>query len=154
MISTGSVSLFSEGVQNAGELTQYIIEFKTTGIIPFGSYVKIFLPENEFEVIQYPKCNAFPISGKTVKGQMTCQSFKSGTEIEVTGFVEEFLPDTSIGLIISLKNPGYAHITSNFGVAILKEKTQIMYERKVDIAGVPIKEGIISSIVMRITDES
>ena len=67
-ITAASVKLDSEGVQYAGEKTFYIFEFQTSVFIPINSFVRIYLPTNEFVVSQFPACRSFPIAGVAAKG--------------------------------------------------------------------------------------
>lgn len=152
IITTASIALDSEGVQYAGQNSRYVFIFQTSTFIPDGSFVRLYLPEGEFNVVQFPGCSAYPVSGKIVSGRFTCESFEN-RYIDVKGFVDKFLPGTSIGIIVTLQNSKYAHITNKFGVAFIRKFTQIMYDRKLDITGVEIKPGIINKVSINQIDK-
>lgn len=57
-----------------------------------------------------------------MNGRLICESFRN-EYIDVRGFVDEFVSGTNIGIVVTLRNPAYAHITSTFGVAILRDFT-------------------------------
>lgn len=144
-IVTASVALDTEGVQFAGELSRYVFILETSRYIPDNNFVRLYFPENEFEIVQFPTCSAYPVAGKTVNGRLVCESF-SNNYIDVRGFVDEFNEGTSIGIVVTVRNPRYEHITTEFGVAIMRDFTQIMYDRKLDIPGVTINPGLINDI--------
>ena len=74
-IKTASVGLDSEGVQYAGDNSRYIFIFQTSRFVPNNNFVRLYLPENEFEVTQFPACAAHPVSGKIVAGRLICEGF-------------------------------------------------------------------------------
>lgn len=84
--------------------------------------MRLYLPPGEFEIVQFPTCSAHPVGGKRVNGRLICESFRN-EYIDVRGFVDEFVSGTNIGIVVTLRNPAYAHITSTFGVAILRDFT-------------------------------
>ena len=144
-IKTASVALETEGVQYAGESSKYVFIFTTSRSIPDNNFVRLYLPENEFTVAKFPACAAYPVGGKTVRGRLVCESFGSNY-IDVSGFKDKFVPGTSIGIVVTLKNPIYAHITNQFGVAVMRKFTQVMYDRKLDIDGVTITPGRLFNV--------
>ena len=153
-ISTGQITLDPEGVQYAGELTNYILEFQTSVYVPLNSFARIYLPAGEFEVAQFPNCKAYPIAGRVVKGRLICEYVSTYHYIDVTGFTEALSTETKIGIIVALTNTRYAHNTGVFGVAFIRLKTQIIYDRKLDIPGVTITTGLIQSISMNLFDSA
>ena len=139
-ISTASVALETQGVQYAGELSKYVFSFITSRDIPDNNFVRIYLPPGEFGVAQFPSCSAYPIGGKIIRGRLVCES-TGDNFIDVTGFKDKFPAGTTIGIVVTLRNPRYAHTTGNFGIAIMRLFTQVMYDRKLDIIGVSITPG-------------
>lgn len=103
---------------------------------------------NEFELVQFPNCKAFPIAGKVVKGRLVCQYFPTYHYIDVSGFTEAMDIGTPVAIIIALRNTRFAHITANFGIGFIRSKTQILYDKKLDIPGVTITTGLVESISM------
>jgi hypothetical protein len=51
---------------------------------------------------------------------------------------------TKVGIVVTLRNPRFSFITGNFGIAVMRKLTQIMYDRKLDILGVTITPGRIT----------
>jgi hypothetical protein len=140
LIKTASVALETEGVQYAGELSKYVFSFITSRDIPDNNFVRLYLPRGEFTVAKFPACSAYPIGGKMIRGRLVCES--SGDDfIDVQGFKDKFAPGTVIGIVVTLRNPRYSHITGLFGIAVMRQFTQVMYDRKLDIPGVTITPG-------------
>ena len=83
-----------------------------------------------------------------------CQYFPTYHYIDVSGFTEAMSIGTPVGIIIALTNTRYAHITNNFGIGFIRYKTQILYDKKLDIPGVTITTGLIQSISMSLVDSS
>ena len=151
-ILTSTVVLDPDGVQYAGELSRYVFTLQTSRDIPNNNFLRLYLPQNEFEVVQFPTCAAYPVAGVIVNGRLVCESF-SNNYIDVRGFVDEFKAGTNIGVVVTMRNPRYAHITTEFGVAVMRDFTQIMYDRKLDVPGVTITPGLITNIKIKKLDK-
>lgn len=59
---------------------------------------------------------------------------------------------TKVGIVVTLRNPRFSFITGNFGIAVMRKLTQIMYDRKLDILGVTITPGRITGVKLTRTD--
>lgn len=153
IIKTATVSLEPKGVQYAGQLSKYVFTFITSRDIPDNNFVRLFLPRGEFGVAQFPSCAAYPVGGIVVRGRLTCE-YLGDDFIDVSGFKDSFLAGTSIGIVVTLKNPPYAHITNNFGIAVMRKFTQIMYDRKLDIPGVTITKSQFKNVYIEQTDSA
>jgi hypothetical protein len=154
IISTASVALETQGVQYAGESSKYVFTFTTSRDIPNNNFVRLYLPPpGEFGVAQFPACAAYPVGGKIVRGRLVCES-KGDNFIDVEGFKDHFTTETTIAVVVTLTNPAYSHITQNFGVAIMRKFTHIMYDRKLDISGVTITPGRIFNVYIEGIDKS
>lgn len=152
-IGTATVALETQGVQYAGESSKYVFTFTTSRAIPNNNFVRLYLPEGEFEVAKFPSCAAYPVGGKVARGRLVCTS-TGDNFIDVSGFKDQFSAGTTIAVVVTLKNPAYAHITTNFGVAVMRKFTHIMYDRKMDIVGVTITPGRIFNVYVENTDNS
>ena len=153
LIKSASVALETEGVQYAGELSKYVFTFTTSRDIPDNNFVRLYLPTGEFEVAKFPSCAAYSVGGKLARGRLTCESFGSNF-IDVSGFKDKFSAGTSIGIVVTLRNPTYAHITEVFGIAVMRKFTQIMYDRKLDIDAVTITPGRLFNVKIGQVDTS
>lgn len=152
-ISTATVALETQGVQYAGESSKYVFTFMTSRDIPNNNFVRLYLPEGEFGVAKFPSCAAYPVGGKVARGRLVCES-TGDNFIDVSGFKDQFSTGTTIAVVVTLTNPAYSHITSKFGIAIMRKFTHIMYDRKLDISGVTITPGRIFNVYVENTDKS
>ena len=153
LMQTASVTLDSDGVQYAGELSKYVFIFTMSRDVPDNNFVRLYLPPGEFGIAKFPSCAAYPVGGRTVRGRLVCES-TGDNFIDVKGFKDKFSAGTSVGIIVTLRNPAYSHITDQFGVAIMRQFTQIMYDRKLDILGVTITPGRMFNIQVQQVDTS
>lgn len=63
------VSIDATGVSNAGEPSKYNFAFKTNYLIPFNSYLELWIPlSSGFGISDYPSCSTFPINGNQILG--------------------------------------------------------------------------------------
>jgi hypothetical protein len=152
-ITTATVVLETQGVQYAGESSKYVFTFTTSRAIPNNNFVRLYLPEGEFGIAKFPSCAAYPVGGKVARGRLVCES-TGDNFIDVSGFKDQFSAGTTIAVVVTLTNPAYSHITMNFGIAIMRKFTHIMYDRKLDVVGVTITPGRIFNVYVDNTDKS
>jgi len=151
-LTSTSVSLDSAGVLNAGEVTKYAFSFKVSQTIPAQSYMKFIIQDTNFGLSTYPSCSAFSINGKIISGKLTCQTV--GREVYVRGLSAAIPAGQDVGITVSMTNPPFSGTTAEFTLAIFRNGTNAIYDRRTGIPGIPITAGTLSNVAMTLVDTS
>ena len=151
-LTSVTVALDGSGKSGAGEITKYVLSFKTNDFVPKNMYIKLSLPKDAFEVGERPSCSAFPINGILIKGKLSCVFNSLSQSIEVRGFVEDLQEGDEVGVAFTARNPNYSYTTDTFDLFLMKEGTTLAFARKLGVQGVPITSGQISQISMQPLD--
>lgn len=151
-LTSTTIAVDSSSASSAGDVTKYIVSFKTLDFLPNNIYVKLYLPKGAFEVSPKPSCSAFEINGNLIPGNFSCSYNAPSDSIEIRGFSKALEPGTEAGISISMRNPTYSYTTDVFNIIIYKEGTSLAYTRKLDIKGVPITSGKITQISIQPMD--
>lgn len=146
LLTSTSVSLDSSGVSNAGEVSRYAFSFKVSQIIPAMSYMKFYITDQNFGLSSYPSCSAFSINGKIITGKLTCETV--GREIYVRGLSADIPAAMDVGISVSMTNPPFSGVTNVFSIAIFRNGTNAIYDRKTSISGLPITAGTLSNVAL------
>jgi hypothetical protein len=73
LTSTG-VALNPSGSLSAGEVSKYDLPFKTTQVIPGGSYMIFTVNDQGFSLSQNPSCTAFSVNNYKIQGKLACNT--------------------------------------------------------------------------------
>jgi histone deacetylase 6 len=142
-LASASVAIQSGSSKKAGEVTRYEIALKVQSTLPMWSWLR-FTFSSTYSIAHFPTCEAYPINGKTLKGNLICEQV--GNQVKVTGLAQEVFPDTEIGVRVSVTNPAFTGSSGSFTVETGRNSTNTVYERKTNIAGVTIEPGQITGV--------
>ena len=148
-LSTASVSLEATGIRNAGQLSKYLFHFTTNNRVEEPYYIRLYLPKGAFGVPQFPLCKAHPVNMNLIEGALQCKRIQGYPEwdiIDVYGAKGYLEANTERAVEVTIFNPPFQDITDNFGIALIKLNTNIIYERKLDIEGVTIDPGLMTNV--------
>lgn len=151
-LTSTTIAVDSSSGSSAGDITKYIVSFKTVDFLPSNIYVKLYLPKNAFVVSPNPSCSSFEINGFLVPGKFKCSYDASTESIEIRGFSTSLPSGSEAGISISMRNPNYSYTTGTFDIVIFKESTTLAYTRKLAVQGVPITAGGITQINIQPVD--
>ena len=85
-LTSTTVAIDSTSGAQAGDVTKYIVSFKTVDFLPQNIYVKLYLPKGAFVVSSNPSCSAFEINGSLIPGNFKCKYDPLYEAIEIRGF--------------------------------------------------------------------
>ena len=149
------VKLDSEGSDLAGHSSKYIFQFKNENYLPKNIFLRLYFPENTFGIDEFPPCRSFPIKNIIIKGSLLCEKGKwdKWDIIDVHG-IDSFIDEkTTLAIVVLIQNPRFKQITNNFGIAVIRKLTNVIYERSMDIPGIQIQPGRILNIEFKAVDD-
>ncbi len=146
-LTSAAAGLDGTSVRNAGEPSKYAFSFKVSQIIPAHSYFKIFVHDPNFGLSKFPSCSAYSINEKIIQGKLACETV--GRDIIVRGLSADIPQSQDVGISVSLTNPPFSGITKEFSVAIYRNGTNAIYDRKKGIAGISITPGQLTNVFLK-----
>ncbi|CAD8173591.1 unnamed protein product [Paramecium pentaurelia] len=130
----------------SGSLGKYNFAFKTNINLPLGTTIQLFIP-NVFIISDNPSCSLYSINDLVIEGNIVCKLLE-GSRVQVSGFSNDIIAGSEVGIQISLTNPSYSQVTSTFTIAAYRQGTSIIYTWKTGINGIQILPGLIKDITL------
>lgn len=91
------------------------------------------------------------LKGEILPGKLICKLIQTEKWdiVEINGIEGNFSSLKSYALTILLNNPNYETITDNFGISILKKRTNMIFESNMSIPGITVIPSSFTNISLK-----
>lgn len=156
-LDDATVKFEKEGVNFAGQTSIFIFQFRTKEAVVGNSFLRLYLPKDSFGIPEFPPCRAISFNRVYLGGELLCQRNYNSTDfdlIDIHGVSGSLGQGETFAVKVTLANPGYEQITDGFGIAIVKQFTNIIYQRLMGIEGLSIAPSTMTEVALNPIDSS
>lgn len=136
----------------AGDITKYLFTFQSNQIIPAGSWLKFYFPDDGLYIPENPSCSSYATTGKNIVGDLQCVT--TTLTVTLTGISEDLVAGSQYNVRMTGTNTNWSASLGKFNMYVFRENTNTLFLYKENILGFEIYPSSFLEVDFGLVDDS